>query len=196
MLRFAERLLVAAVVLVVVGSHPRSSTAPTPPALPLSPPDVRPKPQRWLGLLFVAIPIASVLVATLLPFGSLPPTSFYSSAAQIIPVLIVALAVESRARDVWDNVPRVTKYALIGSLLLGQAVAIVASSGLIAVAPDNYSDYIVTRESDLEAGILVGPGLLASEIMGAVTAASLGVGFLGVVVVALVRRPSGPPLTS
>jgi riboflavin transporter FmnP len=192
MLRFAERLLVAIVVLGLVGGRRGSSAAPMPPASPSPRPEAHPKPQRWLGLLFVAILTGSVLVATLLPFGSLPPTSFYSSAAQIIPVLIVALAVESRSRDVWDNVPRVTKYALIGSLMLGQAVAIVASSGLVAIDPNDYSNYIVTKESDLEAGILVGPGLLASEIMGAVTAASLGVGFLGVVVVALVRRPSGP----
>src|SRR4051812_6577727 len=75
---------------------------------------------RLLGVLMAALVIGSVAVATLGNIGSLPPTAFYNSAAQIIPVLIVALAVETRARDVWDAVPTATKVILIGSLVVAE----------------------------------------------------------------------------
>src|SRR4051794_18769595 len=89
-------------------------------------------PERWanapghaFGVALALITVAFVLLAIFGNVGSLPPPDFYSAAAQITPVLIVALAVEGRARAVWDVVPTTTRWLLVGSLLVGETVAIV-----------------------------------------------------------------------
>jgi hypothetical protein len=104
--------------------------------------------------------------------SALPSATYYTTAAQIIPVLIVALAVETRVRSVWDPMPALLKAQLVIALVVGEATAIFAASGISsgAVDPDEF-----------DRG-LVGPTETASEVMTALTTCGLIAGVLAVVV--------------
>ena len=120
-----------------------------------------------------------VLVVLLLPPGNLPSPNFYTVAAQIMPVLLVALAVEARLRDVWDKMPGSYRAQLIATLMIGETIAILAASGVLASG----------RDIDYEEQGIVGPGVGGSRLMAAATACALVTGFLSVIVVALVKDP-------
>jgi hypothetical protein len=112
------------------------------------------------------------------PLGEFPDPDFYSSAAQIIPVLLVALAVESSARELWETVaPWVRWYTFI-VLAAGELAAIVASSGVIANAPEA----LASPENTY-----VGPGYWGTNILLGCTVAGLISGFLSVMYLAFFR---------
>ena len=108
-----------------------------------------------------------------LRYGSLPTTSFYETCAQVIPVLIVALSVESRARDFWGNIATAYNAQIVAFLAVGELSALLAASG--ALASDNYEPAL---------GV-VGPTLGASYAMLGATMAGLVAGFIAVLVLAL-----------
>jgi hypothetical protein len=114
----------------------------------------------------------------MLPIGKPPPPEFYSAAAGIIPLLIIALALEGRARDVWDPYPGYIRFTVIVALCLGELAGILGASGVIS----NFN------ARDQEGYGLVGPGFGSSEAIGALTAYALIIGFGAVVWVALVHR--------
>lgn len=123
----------------------------------------------WWPLL--AAVTAAVLIATI-QAGNLPDEAFYAMAAQVIPVLIVALAVESRAHTFWDQMPNVFNYQVVFFLAVGELSAILAVSGVMATS--EYSD----------SGV-VGPTVGISYAMLGATVAGLGAGFIAVLVLAL-----------
>ena len=130
------------------------------------------------GTLAVALAPLVVVAVVLLPWGSFPTPNFYSSAAQTIPVLLVALAVESSARELWEAVaPWIRVYTFV-ALAVGELAAIVGASGVIASAPGD-ADH---------PEIYVGPGAAGTNVLLACTAAGLVAGFLSVMYLAFFRR--------
>lgn len=113
---------------------------------------------------------AGIGVASL-RYGSLPDPSFYETCAQIIPVLIVALAVESRARDFWGKMATAYNAQIVAFLAVGELSALLAASE--ALSSDEYYDPGV-----------VGPTLGASYAMLGATMAGLVAGFVAVLVLA------------
>jgi hypothetical protein len=120
-----------------------------------------------------------VLVVALSPIGNPPSQSFYNSAAAIMPLLVIALAVEKTARDAWSQEFTEFKLVLMVVLCVGELVAIVGASGVA-------SNFSVYDQNNLG---LVGPSFTTTVLMAAVTAYSLAVGFLAVVAVAFVKAP-------
>jgi hypothetical protein len=119
-----------------------------------------------LGAILVGVLIAAIQA------GNLPSRSFYGMAAEVIPVLIVALAVESRARNFWDRMPNVFNLQIVLFLAVGELSAILAVSGVM-----DTSDYY-------DPGV-VGPTVGISYAMLGATVAGLGAGFIAVLVLAL-----------
>jgi len=119
----------------------------------------------------VGLGIAAIVFALVrwVPFGEYPGDAFFDLAAQTIPILLVALAVEAQARrfDSEDTSRRIRIAAVI-FLALGETAA-------VAVAASLYVPYY---------------GTLASDILIVVTAVGLLGGFFAVIAVAL-RTPPG-----
>jgi hypothetical protein len=113
--------------------------------------------------------IGGVLIR-LVPYGVPPSTSFYEMSAQIIPVLIVALAVESRAHDLWAKIPDIYNVQIVVFLAVGELSSVLAASGAFAA------------DSDLG---YVGPTAGTSAAFLAGTVAALVGGFLAVLFLAL-----------
>lgn len=100
-------------------------------------------------------------------YGKLPEPSFYEMVAQIIPVLIVALAVENRAHAFWGRISNVYNAQIVLFLAVGELSAITAASGVVA-----------------ETNTLVGPTPVISQAMLSATVVGLTAGFLSVLVLA------------
>lgn len=108
------------------------------------------------GLVFV--------IVRWVPFGEYPGESFFELAAQTIPILLVALAVEAHARHFdLEKSDRHIRIAAVIFLSIGEAAAIVVSAALYR--PD--------------------PGTVASDVFIVVTAVGLLGGFIAVIAVAL-----------
>lgn len=120
-----------------------------------------------------------VLAVALSPIGNPPSQSFYNSAAAIMPLLVIALAVEKTAREAWSREFNGFRRGLMAVLCVGELVAIVGASGVA-------SNFSVSDQNSLG---LVGPSFTTTVLMAAVTAYSLAVGFLAVVAVAFVEVP-------
>jgi hypothetical protein len=90
-------------------------------------------------------------------------------------------------RDVWDTVPSRYKSPLVIALGVGEIIAIIAASGVIAAPFSAYFQYGLDPD---ESESLVGPTLGVSQLMAAATALALVVSFVGVFIVALSRQSS------
>jgi hypothetical protein len=121
-----------------------------------------------------------VLALALSPIGNRPSQSFYNSAAAIMPLLVIALAVEKAARDAWSREFKRFRPVLMFVLCVGELVAIIGASGVAS----NFS------VADQDSRGLVGPSRTTTVLMAAVTSYSLAMGFLAVVAVAFVEVPS------
>lgn len=126
-----------------------------------------------------AVLVGAGVVAS--PWGYFPGPDFYASAAQIMPVLLVALAVESSAHELWASVPTWLRLYTFSVLAAGEVSAILASAGILASAPED-----ATQPEPF-----VGPGLVGTNILLALTVAGLIVGFVSVMYLAFFRvRPA------
>jgi hypothetical protein len=79
------------------------------------------------------LPVTAALVAGLYTGLSAPPEpvhSFYETTAQVIPVLIVALAVESPARAIFEGQTSVYRILVFLFLLIGESCALLGASGV------------------------------------------------------------------
>ena len=103
--------------------------------------------------------------------GVAPGPGYYGSVAQIVPVLLVALAVERRSSSVFGALPAgVYRYLLFAALGLAELCAVVAASGAFA---DPFNER------------RVGGTVLRSEMMLAAATIGLVAGFLGVLAIAV-----------
>jgi hypothetical protein len=130
------------------------------------------------ALIAVAGTLAIGVLVGILPVGRIPGPDFYATAAQIIPVLLVALSVERAARELWAVTPRWMRGYTFTALAASELCAILASSGVIAEAPDD-----AARPSQF-----VGPGLLGTYVLLGVTVLGLVAGFLSVMYLAFFAR--------
>ena len=79
--------------------------------------------------------IAAILVVVLAPGSNLPDDDFHIAAAQIIPVLLLAMVVEQRTTALWGGRRgRVYGGAIVAFLLVGELSAILQSSDILAQA--------------------------------------------------------------
>jgi hypothetical protein len=120
------------------------------------------------------VALFGAVVLARIEYGTLPESSFYEMAAQVIPILIVALAVENRAHAFWGRISNVYNVQVVVFLAVGELSAIVAASGVIA-----------------EGDALVGPTVGISQAMLGATVAGLVAGFVSVLVLALRGATSG-----
>ncbi len=135
-----------------------------------------------LVLVGLVVSLLLVLGVALSPIGNRPSQSFYNAAAAIMPLLVIALAVEKAARDTWSGEFEWFRPALMFVLCIGELIAIIGASGVA-------SGFSVADQSSRG---LVGPSRTTTVLMAAVTAYSLAVGFLAVVAVAFVGIPGAP----
>jgi hypothetical protein len=111
----------------------------------------------------------------------LPVPSFYTTSAQIIPILVVAFAVESRAVSFMAQPQaKIYRAVLFLFLLIGELSALLGASGALR---GNGS----ITDSAFATGYVAASGLLSNVLAGA-TAAGLVGGFVMVAILAL----SGP----
>jgi hypothetical protein len=110
--------------------------------------------------------LAAVIYAHIewIPFGEYPGEEFFDLAAQTIPILLVALAVEAQARQFdREQMGRLLRAAAVILLAVGESAAVAVSAGL--VHPDINT--------------------VASRVLVIVTVIGLLGGFLAVIAVAL-----------
>jgi len=119
----------------------------------------------------LALAVGGGLILARIEYGSMPEPSFYEMAAQVIPVLIVAIAVESRAHAFWGRISNVYNAQIVLFLAVGELSAIIAASGVIA-----------DELSETEA--MVGPTPALTQVMLAATVIGLTAGFFSVLVLA------------
>jgi len=116
----------------------------------------------------------AVLLVRFAPLGP-PNDSYYGTAAQIIPILLVALAIEGRSGRFW-SAPGVRLYGglLLGTLAVGELSALLGATG------------VFTHDIYDAAGDVIGESDGPTLVLLMVTTAGLVGGFVGVLVVALV----------
>lgn len=120
---------------------------------------------------------AVLFILRWVPFGEYPGDAFFDLAAQTIPILLVALAVETQARrfDLEEAGKRIRIAAVI-FLACGETAAVAVAASL----------YVPER------------GTLASDLLIVVTAVGLLGGFFAVIAIALKASPTAvdPPMQS
>jgi hypothetical protein len=175
---------------------------------PPNEPDPRREPDlrsRWVVAAGIVAAVAVVVVA-ILPGPTLPEQAFYGVAAQIFPVLLVALVVEARMDDFWRERPRSVRWPLFATLGLGELFALVAASGTLAATPAMYDKWAgrnflwgtLFGRADVDrvrkAGVFVAWNPQWSLVVATVVGIALVWGFLGVLAVATVgdRGVSAP----
>jgi|tagenome__1003787_1003787.scaffolds.fasta_scaffold19482831_1 hypothetical protein len=122
----------------------------------------------WRALA-LAVPVLFALGAALIvgvgDVGELPRDDFHSAAAQIIPVLLLALVVEGQSNDLWGTPEgRPVRTVVLLMLLLGELSALLETGDILA----------------------------RDELSAAITAAGLVGGFVAVVLVALLPPGDRP----
>jgi hypothetical protein len=142
-----------------------------------------------------------VVVLALMPGPALPEKAFYGVAAQIFPILLLALVVEARMDEFWRQRPRSVRWSLFGSLGFGELLALVAASGTFAATPGAYDRWAgkeflwlaFFEPADVGRvranGILVAWTPPASLFFATVVGIALVWGFLGLLAVATVGDP-------
>jgi len=125
---------------------------------------------RFLQPLGFAVIAGAVLAAAVyalmrwIPFGEYPGEAFFDLAAQTIPILLVALAVEAQARQFdLERTGKMIRIAAVVFLACGETTAVVVSAGLYE--PD--------------------PRTAVSDLLVVITALGLLGGFFAVIAVAL-----------
>jgi hypothetical protein len=118
--------------------------------------------------------IVVVVVLAILPGGRRASVSFYETAAQVFPVLLVGLAVEDQLRLFSGRLAPEFRWQIIIAIAIGEFVSVLAISGVVS-------------STDLNKDPLVGPSRKLSDLMSWLTVAGLGVSFLILFIVALER---------
>ena len=136
-------------------------------------PDVVAHDSKWWHWLIGIVAVSVVAWYARSEGGKRASASFYESAAQIIPVLLVALAVEQRVRDNWDALSFAVKAQVIAALVIGEATALVA---------------VALGRTTSEGDYLVFASRPRTDLLACLSAVSLVIGFCGVVLVTLVQR--------
>jgi len=109
--------------------------------------------------------VGAFLIVLLGDIGELPKDEFHNTAAQIIPVLLLALVVESRPDAIWGTESaRPIRALVLAFLLIGELSALLETGDVLA----------------------------QDEISAAATGAGLVVGFVAVVLVALMPASDRP----
>ena len=114
---------------------------------------------RSLGFILLIVAVFAVVVFAAVrwvPVGSYPGDSFFDLAAQTIPILLVALAVEAQARQFdLERTGRRIRIAAVILLALGEIAAILVSASLFTPDPGVVSDiFVVTTAAGLLGGFL------------------------------------------
>ena len=124
--------------------------------------------RRIRSVLPGAAAVGVVVLVMQFEFGQLPKPGFYEMAAQVIPVLIVALAIEGQAHRLWTNLRTVYKLQVFLCLALGQIAAIVAAAGAFAATPASLARQVVDEwgpsRREVEAAIRQDPGEFAEGV--------------------------------
>jgi hypothetical protein len=137
-----------------------------------------------VGVWGTGVIVVALLVVAVLPGGTRAQPSFYETAAQIIPVLILALAVDR----VWLGWSFKGRFLVVALLLMGEIAAMIGTA------------YDVHKEG--HAGYLVASSRLVTDLLEFFAVASLGVGLIGVLLTRLFepaatgadeRQSGGPP---
>jgi hypothetical protein len=137
-------------------------------------PHVRRPGARWILVIPALCSVAAVFVVRFAPFGP-PNDDYYGIAAQIIPVLLVALAIEGRSGSFWAaRGARLYAAVLLLFLVIGELSALLAATGTLT--------HTLYDAQGNAVGESEGPVLLLITL----TTAGLVGGFVGVLLVALV----------
>jgi hypothetical protein len=154
------------------------------------------RPYLWISIgAFVGLVFLTMAFS---PWGELPGKDFYAIAAQVIPVLLVALAIDTSTED-HSRFPK-WGYELVFTMLVdGEVIAFVALSGTFAadsqtyraVADDTWLGNPIFEEPDIDRvikeGPLVGGSFLASLVFATLTSLALVSALVGVVLRAAFR---------
>lgn len=129
------------------------------------------KPTVVILAIVMAVAAAIYAYVEWVPFGEYPGNEFFDLAAQTIPILLVALAVEAQARK-FDRATswKLMRIAVVIVLAAGETTAVLISAGLLH--PESES--------------------VISNVFIAITAIGLLGGFLGVIAVAVSSAPEAP----
>jgi hypothetical protein len=112
------------------------------------------------------------------PYGDTPVSGVHEMTAQIIPVLLVAVAVEQSAR--WGHRHSRWTRPVIVTLLVGEVTALLA----VAFGKTESGVFLVQRSES------------KTDVLSSLIATALAIGFLGVVVIALLRGSDTAPYRS
>jgi hypothetical protein len=155
----------------------------------MAPPSATPEDQLspWIVIGVSLVP-AVIFIGFVMAFDTfeLPGRNYYATAAQVIPVLVVALALEARAQKVFPNdqpARTALKIQLFLFLLLGEAAAFLGMSGALG-GEGTSRDHTHPHVNGAEEGMVATTDFL-SNLLAALTGAGLIGGFLVVVLVAI-----------
>lgn len=79
-------------------------------------------------------PVVAAIVVSLIVYkfpAEVPDTNFYGIVAQVIPVLIVAVALDGRGQDMWDRTPSEYRWQITVGLLGAQIAALLVIAGTV-----------------------------------------------------------------
>jgi hypothetical protein len=127
------------------------------------------QPSKWWQWLVGVVLVIAVVLYARAKGGQRASASFYETAAQIIPVLIVALAVEQPAS--WETLSWAVRIQVVAALLVGEVTAVLAVA--LGKAEEPTGDYIVFSSQPL------------TDLLSWLSVLSLAVGFVGVLWITL-----------
>jgi hypothetical protein len=133
-----------------------------------------------------------LIVGAVSDVGKLPSRDFYGFAAGILPVLLLAFAWEERAQKAFRRMG--LRQMIIGTLGVGEVLAVLAVSGTLEPARTAYQDYAEdtldeshTLAHVIDEGALVAPSFGWSLVLATLVSFSLAVSLIGVLSIAFAR---------
>lgn len=120
---------------------------------------------------WIPVPLAIVVALGIMQAGpQLPRPEFYETAAQIIPVLVVTLAIENQAHRLWARLSFGYKLDVFIFLALGELAAILAASRTISALPDaaaqdDTAELGPRAKDEIEAAISVGDPQRLADVL-------------------------------
>ena len=133
----------------------------------------------------LAVGTASIVILAwaFLPGGTRAQPGFYETAAQIIPVLILALAVE----QLWGGWTLPYRAVVLVPLVAGEIAAL--SAAALATQVFSGGDYLVRCSAKIVDWGAASCSRILTDVLGALTAISLIVGLVAVLLNTLTVRP-------
>jgi hypothetical protein len=134
--------------------------------------DVAARPSEWWHWFIGVVALTLIVLYARAKGGKRASASFYETAAQIIPVLIVTLVVEQGVRESWETLSWAFRFQVVAALLIGEVAAVLAVA--LGTATEPNGEYLVY-------------GRTRTDLLAWLSVAGLAVGFVGVVWISLLR---------